>query len=193
MRVGLLGGSFNPAHAGHRHVAAAGAAAAAAGSGVAAGLAGQSAEAARRHGAVRAAAGLGARASPTGGASWPPRSRRRSAPASPSTRCACCCGDFPRVRFVWLMGADILAQLPRWRRWREIAAPHSVRGAAASGLYIVARWPGRRRGGLRMRAGRHARRVLLPWRAPGLGVPDARRSTPPPPRAIRASAKGAVP
>jgi nicotinate-nucleotide adenylyltransferase len=27
---------------------------------------------------------------------------------------------FPRVRFVWIMGADILTQLPRWRRWREI-------------------------------------------------------------------------
>ena len=26
---------------------------------------------------------------------------------------------FPRVRFVWLMGADILEQLPRWRRWLE--------------------------------------------------------------------------
>ncbi len=24
---------------------------------------------------------------------------------------------FPRVRFVWLMGADILAELTRWRRW----------------------------------------------------------------------------
>jgi nicotinate-nucleotide adenylyltransferase len=28
---------------------------------------------------------------------------------------------FPRVRFVWIMGADILSQLPRWRRWREMA------------------------------------------------------------------------
>ena len=27
---------------------------------------------------------------------------------------------FPRVRFVWIMGADILEQLPRWRRWQEI-------------------------------------------------------------------------
>lgn len=29
---------------------------------------------------------------------------------------------FPRARFVWLMGADNLVQLPRWRRWRAIAA-----------------------------------------------------------------------
>jgi nicotinate-nucleotide adenylyltransferase len=28
---------------------------------------------------------------------------------------------FPCARFVWLMGADNLAQLPRWRRWRRIA------------------------------------------------------------------------
>ena len=28
---------------------------------------------------------------------------------------------FPRVRFVWIMGADILIQLPHWRRWLEIA------------------------------------------------------------------------
>lgn len=27
---------------------------------------------------------------------------------------------FPRARFVWLMGADNLTQLPRWRRWLDI-------------------------------------------------------------------------
>jgi nicotinate-nucleotide adenylyltransferase len=29
---------------------------------------------------------------------------------------------FPRVRFVWLMGADNLLQFPRWRGWMRIAA-----------------------------------------------------------------------
>jgi nicotinate-nucleotide adenylyltransferase len=29
---------------------------------------------------------------------------------------------FPRRRFLWLMGADNLAQLHRWRDWRKIAA-----------------------------------------------------------------------
>jgi nicotinate (nicotinamide) nucleotide adenylyltransferase/ribosome silencing factor RsfS/YbeB/iojap len=29
-------------------------------------------------------------------------------------------GRFPRSRFVWLMGADNLAQLRRWQRWNEI-------------------------------------------------------------------------
>jgi len=28
---------------------------------------------------------------------------------------------FPRVRFVWIMGADNLVQLPRWQRWIGIA------------------------------------------------------------------------
>jgi len=28
---------------------------------------------------------------------------------------------FPRARFVWIMGADNLVQLPRWRRWRRLA------------------------------------------------------------------------
>ena len=27
---------------------------------------------------------------------------------------------FPNARFVWIMGADILEQLPRWRRWTDI-------------------------------------------------------------------------
>jgi ribosome silencing factor RsfS/YbeB/iojap len=29
-------------------------------------------------------------------------------------------GRFPHTRFVWLMGGDNLAQLPRWKRWVEL-------------------------------------------------------------------------
>ena len=29
---------------------------------------------------------------------------------------------FPGVTFVWLMGSDNLAQFPRWRRWQDIVA-----------------------------------------------------------------------
>jgi nicotinate-nucleotide adenylyltransferase len=29
---------------------------------------------------------------------------------------------FPRTNFVWIMGADNLAQIPRWERWTEIFA-----------------------------------------------------------------------
>jgi len=28
---------------------------------------------------------------------------------------------FPRASFVWIMGADILEQLPRWRHWQELS------------------------------------------------------------------------
>ena len=40
---------------------------------------------------------------------------------------------FPAVRFVWLMGADNLLQLPQWRRWQEIArrVPIAVFGRPA--------------------------------------------------------------
>ncbi|GBR05432.1 nicotinic acid mononucleotide adenylyltransferase [Acetobacter oeni LMG 21952] len=27
---------------------------------------------------------------------------------------------FPNVRFVWIMGTDVFAQLPRWRRWKDV-------------------------------------------------------------------------
>lgn len=33
---------------------------------------------------------------------------------------------FPRVQFVWLMGADNLVQLPRWQHWTGIAATMPV-------------------------------------------------------------------
>ena len=63
---------------------------------------------------------------------------------------------FPRAHFVWLMGADNLAQLPRWRRWREIVRcmPFAVLprpsynkaalGGRAAGCLRAARWPAAR-------------------------------------------------
>ena len=43
---------------------------------------------------------------------------------------------YPRVRFVWLMGADNLAQFHRWDRWHEIMArvPVGVLARPGSGL-----------------------------------------------------------
>lgn len=151
LRVGLLGGSFNPAHAGHRYI---------------------SLEALRRLGLdqvwwlvspqnpLKAAAGM--------------------APLAERVACATAVAAHPRIRalpletrlgtrftadtlrrlttwrgyrFVWLMGADNLAQLPRWRHWRQIMAacpvavferhPYSYAALAgpAAGGFRAARLP----------------------------------------------------
>ncbi len=120
MRIGLLGGSFNPAHDGHRHVAK---------------LAlrrlrldqvwllvspgnplksvdGMAPLAERMASAVRI--GDGRRVVATG------------VEAALGTRYTddtlrVLLRRFPRVRFVWIMGADILSQFPHWRRWTDIA------------------------------------------------------------------------
>jgi nicotinate-nucleotide adenylyltransferase len=118
MRIGLLGGSFNPAHAGHRHIIV---------------LARQRLRLnqvwllvspgnplkSRRGMALLEQRLASARAIADG--------RRVIATAIEADWATRYTIDtlrrllqrFPRVRFVWLMGADILAQLPRWRRWLE--------------------------------------------------------------------------
>jgi nicotinate-nucleotide adenylyltransferase len=99
---------------------------------------------------------------------------------------------FPRVRFVWLAGADIVSELPRWRRWEQMM--HRIPVA------VLPR-PGYTRRALASRAAqrmRHARRperaaVTLPGDAPGwvlLTTPENTLSA----TAIRAGLKkGAVP
>jgi len=122
VRIGLLGGSFNPAHAGHRHVAE-----------IALkrlGLdqvwllvspqnplkpvAGMAPQAQRLDWANRVlaghprliASGLEAHLGTTYSAHTLAKLRQR----------------FPKARFVWLMGADNLAQMTRWRQWKRIFA-----------------------------------------------------------------------
>ncbi len=121
MRVGLLGGSFNPAHDGHRHVACL---------------------ALRRLRLdqvwllvspgnplkpVRGMATRDARLCSARGIADGRRIVASDIEARLGTRYTVDTlrvlrRRFPLVDFVWLMGADNLVQLPRWRRWREIVA-----------------------------------------------------------------------
>lgn len=119
-RVGLLGGSFNPAHGGHRHI---------------------SVEALRRlaldevwwlvspQNPLKPARGMASLeqrlASARAVIGGHPRLRATTLEAALGTRYT---ADtlhalrfrFSRVRFVWLMGADNLWQIHRWDRWTEI-------------------------------------------------------------------------
>ncbi len=119
-RVGLLGGSFNPAHAGHRHI---------------------SLEAMRRLRLdevwwlvspqnplkpARGMASIGARLASATAAARHPRIKAMTIEIDLGTRfavdtVAALRRRQPDVRFIWLMGADILPELHRWRRWRAFA------------------------------------------------------------------------
>ena len=120
-RIGLLGGSFNPAHEGHRHVA----------------------ELARRRlrlhqvwllvspgNPLKPVDGMATLAARLAAARRIADGRRIVATAIEAALGTRYTDDtlralrrrFPRVRFVWVMGADNLEQLPRWRRWRAVVA-----------------------------------------------------------------------
>lgn len=122
MVVGLLGGSFDPAHAGHVHITR---------------------EALRRFGLdrvwwlvspgnplkSRGPAPLDLRMAAARQAMQHPRVVVTDIEAQLGTRITARTLDsmraiYPGVRFVWLMGADNLAQLHRWKDWRRIM--HSV-------------------------------------------------------------------
>lgn len=102
---------------------------------------------------------------------------------------------FPCIRFVWIMGADIMVQLPRWRRWMEIARTlpfvvlprptYTHRALAGQAAHRLGRW---------RRPVRQA--SLLPDRSQA-GVPGwvflPERQNPTSATAIRQAAKGTVP
>jgi len=137
MKVGLYGGSFDPAHEGHRHVAE---------------------TALKRLGLDRviwlvspqnplkpaAAAGL-----PQRMAAARPQARSPSMIVSDlETRIGAAYSfetvralkaRYPAVRFVWVMGADAFAGLHRWRRWAEIMRGLPIAVVARPGSMARAR------------------------------------------------------
>jgi len=117
-RVGLLGGSFDPAHDGHRHI---------------------SLEASRRLG-LDEVWWLVSPQNPLKKPTESPLEERLAAARRIADHSCIRVTDierttgtvytidtlaaltrrFPGVRFVWIIGADNLIQIPRWRRWRKI-------------------------------------------------------------------------
>lgn len=120
LAVGLLGGSFNPAHEGHLHI-----------SRLALALLGLDELwwLVSPQNPLKPLAGMAPRAARLAAAqalaAHHPRVRATDIEASLGT---CYTADtlaglarrFPRTRFVWIMGADNLLQIPRWERWTQI-------------------------------------------------------------------------
>ncbi len=153
IRVGLLGGSFNPAHDGHRHI---------------------SLTALRSLGldeiwwlvspqnplkSPAEMAPLERRMAVAEQVSHHPRIRVTALESHLGTRFTADTLSkvrhlFPATRFVWLMGADNLVQIPQWRDWQKIFATMPIavldRGAyslpalagKAARRFASSRWTG---------------------------------------------------
>ncbi|MGZ2256150.1 nicotinate-nucleotide adenylyltransferase [Roseobacter sp. A03A-229] len=135
--IGLLGGSFDPAHAGHVHITR---------------------EALKRFGLTRVwwlvspgnpikphgPAPLATRMARARALMQHPRVEVTDIEAHLGTRYTAetlrrLTARYPGVRFVWLMGADNLAQFHRWQDWRGIMARVPVGVVARPGDRISAR------------------------------------------------------
>ncbi|MBB4266624.1 nicotinate-nucleotide adenylyltransferase [Roseospira visakhapatnamensis] len=155
IRVGLLGGSFNPAHEGHRHIGR---------------------EALRRlaldqvwwlvspGNPLKAGHPMASQATRLASAQALARRHPRLVPtgieAALGTRYTidtlrALRRRFPRVRFVWLMGADNLAQFHRWRSWTAIleTVPVAVFDRPGYSLVSVSAPAARRLSGHRLALG----------------------------------------
>jgi nicotinate-nucleotide adenylyltransferase len=164
-RIGILGGSFNPAHEGHRHIA-------------------ETALKRLRLKTVWLLVSPGNPLKPVDGmAPFADRLASAAAIAAGNARIrptdlearlgtrytvqtlALLARRFPRARLVWLMGADNQVQIPRWQGWRRIFAMVPI---------VVFPRPGWTRKALAGRATRamaksrlpHARASALPDMAP---------------------------
>lgn len=75
---------------------------------------------------------------------------------------------YPKWRFVWLMGADNLAQFHRWKDWRRIAATVTIAAIARPGYHEAAHagqaWPWLRR----FVRPAHQAKQWTKWRPPAL-------------------------
>jgi nicotinic acid mononucleotide adenylyltransferase len=176
MRIGLLGGSFNPPHAAHRAI---------------------SLFAIKRlkldrvwwlltpgnplkdHGGLR---DLGQRADAARRTAHDPRIDVSCLEAVIGTRYTVDTITHLRrrvsgVRLVWIMGADNLAQFHRWKDWRRIAAEVPIAVIAGAGALSSAREPGGTTGGsAATRLGlphRHETQSVVDWPAePGRELAD---------------------
>lgn len=137
MVIGLLGGSFDPAHEGHAHITR---------------------EALKRLGLdqvwwlvspgnplkARQPAPLADRLARAKVVMRHPRVKITALEAALGTRATADTLDrlrrvYPGVTFVWLMGADNLVQFHRWERWRDILRSVAVGVLARPGSGVAAR------------------------------------------------------